>query len=349
MTPGNPYTLTFGKEPTQLIQRAALKQALLNDLLATPASNQVFMITGVRGAGKTVFMTEVASELAQDPSWLVLELNPQRDMLQGLAAKLASQQALGEALRAAKVDLSLFGLGVTIDGSTPIADIETAIQRMLQTAASKGKRVLLCVDEVDNNEFMREFAHAFQILLRADLPVYLLMTGLYESIRSLQNERGLTFLFRTPRTTLGPLNIAAAARDYARVIGLAPDAALAMANETLGYAFAFQVFGHFAWKRPDDLASVREDARLYLEEYCYDKIWAELSQKDREVAQAIALTPSSQVRDIRAQLGMASNQFSPYRDRLARAGLVTTAEYGHLTFSLPFFAEYAASHAVSYD
>lgn len=42
----------------------------------------------------------------------------------------------------------------------------------------KGKRLLICIDEVVNTSQMRAFAAALQIFLRHDLPIYLLMTGL---------------------------------------------------------------------------------------------------------------------------------------------------------------------------
>lgn len=46
------------------------------------------MITGVRGSGKTVMMTNIVSEIKKDEEWLTVELNPTRDMLQSLAAKI---------------------------------------------------------------------------------------------------------------------------------------------------------------------------------------------------------------------------------------------------------------------
>ena len=39
------------------------------------------MITGVRGSGKTVMMTNIASEMRkQSDEWIVVELNPNRDL-----------------------------------------------------------------------------------------------------------------------------------------------------------------------------------------------------------------------------------------------------------------------------
>ncbi|WP_054653437.1 hypothetical protein [Limosilactobacillus equigenerosi] len=57
----------------------------------------------------------------------------------------------------------------------------------------KGYRLLVTIDEVTNSQSMREFTAAFQILVRQEAPIFLLMTGLYENISDLQNEDSLTF------------------------------------------------------------------------------------------------------------------------------------------------------------
>ena len=83
----------------------------------------------------------------------------------------------------------LLGLGVEIDGVSPITDINVAVTRMLERINKKHKRVLVTIDEAVCNDTMKEFVSLFQIYMRQDLPVFLLMTGLYENIYELQNEK----------------------------------------------------------------------------------------------------------------------------------------------------------------
>lgn len=80
----NPFTLSFGKRPMQHISRIAQTNYVIDNFRADTPSNQIFMITGVRGAGKTVMMTNIAAEMRKDREWIVLELNPTRDLLQSL-------------------------------------------------------------------------------------------------------------------------------------------------------------------------------------------------------------------------------------------------------------------------
>ena len=44
----------------------------------------MFIITGVRGSGKTVMMTEISQKLRENDQWIVIELNPVTDLLKGL-------------------------------------------------------------------------------------------------------------------------------------------------------------------------------------------------------------------------------------------------------------------------
>lgn len=59
----NPFTLSFGKKPLQYISRLTETNQILESFCAEIPSNQIYMITGVRGSGKTVMMTNIASEL----------------------------------------------------------------------------------------------------------------------------------------------------------------------------------------------------------------------------------------------------------------------------------------------
>ena len=64
---------------------------------------------------------------------------------------------------------------------------------MLDIIKSKNKKVMLCIDDVSNNQNVKIFIQQFQILHRKEIPIFLLITGLYENVRSLQNEKLLTF------------------------------------------------------------------------------------------------------------------------------------------------------------
>lgn len=340
----NPFTLNFGKSPLESVSRPFQTNEIIDTFLAEPVNQQMFLITGVRGCGKTVMMTEISHNLRNREEWVVIELNPSRDLLLGMLSKLNSNRTCAKIITSAKIDLSFFGFGVSIEGETPITDSETAIMMILEQMKKNGKKLLITIDEVTNNEYMRVFAGSFQIFVRQDLPVYLLATGLYENIDELQNEKNLTFLYRAPKIQMKPLNNQAIANKYQRIFQLQPEEALQMANLTQGYAFAFQVLGYLTWNNNGDFKSVLDEYKQYLSEYVYDKIWSELSRKDREVAKAIAEAESGRIKEIRELLNMETNQFNPYRKRLIKKGILSGDTRGYVSFTLPLFDDYVINN-----
>ena len=338
---GNPFTLAFGRRPLENIDRPVQMNEIIDAFLETPINQQIFMITGIRGSGKTVLMTDVSRHLKAENDWTVIELNPETDMLHSFAAKLSRVEKFSETFRKAKINLSLLGLGLEIDGVSPIADDETAISRMLESICKKGARVLVTVDEVTNNENIRKFAAAFQIFIRAELPVFLLMTGLFENIDDLRNQKSLTFLYRAPRIQLEPLNMPAMASRYKEIFHMKEEDADQMAQKTNGYAFAFQVLGYLTFRSGNgQFKEILPVYRQYLDEYVYEKLWSELSEMDKTVARGIAESKSGCSADIRQILGISSNSLSQYRRRLIKKGLVSGEEHGKLQFTLPLFDEY---------
>lgn len=65
----NPFSLTFGKEPVSAISRDKQLNEIVEGFTADNPEFHVCMITGVRGSGKTVMMTEVSSEIKQSKDW----------------------------------------------------------------------------------------------------------------------------------------------------------------------------------------------------------------------------------------------------------------------------------------
>lgn len=336
----NPFSLMFGKVPLENISLPLQKNQISEAFDNEPAVQQIFMISGIRGAGKTVLLTEICNLYRSKENWVVVELNPNGDLLQGLLIKLSNDSRCLNIIKSAKLNLSFWGIGLEIEGSTPITDTETAIMQILTNLQKAGKKVLVAIDEVTSNSQMHEFASAFQIMIRQNAPLYLLMTGLYENIDELQNEKSLTFLYRAPKIYLKGLNLGAVGRKYKSIFSLNDEQAREMAKLTKGYPFAFQVLGYLTYNNAGNYTSVISEYRQYLEDYVYDKIWSELSPKDKQITYAIAECESGRIIEIRQRLGIDTNAFNPYRKRLIRKGIINGDERGFVKFTLPMFKEY---------
>jgi hypothetical protein len=335
----NPFSLTFGKSPLEMIPRVVQQQEITDMFSAEIINQQVYIITGLRGTGKTVLLNDIAKYYRNEDRWEVIELNSERDLLQSLASKLYDIKGVKDAFIKAKIDVSALGIGVSAEDTFQYNDIESAIAKMLEVLKDKKKRLLITIDEVVNSKNMRIFASAFQIFVRQDYPIFLLMTGLLQNITNLQDEKSLTFLYRAPKIQLGSLNISAIKEKYKQVFELEDEEALELARYTKGYPFAFQVLGYMYWNTPS-VSNVMLDYKLYLYEMVYDKMWSELSKKDKKVCVAIAKSETGKIKEVREILKMTSNEFNPYNDRLKKKELILKSERGYCEFVLPFFKEY---------
>ena len=118
-----------------------------------------------------------------------------------------------------------------------------------------------------------------------------------------------------------------------------------MAELTKGYPFAFQVLGYLTWNHAGDYEAVIDEYEQYLSEFVYDKIWSELSQKDRIVARGIAEVDGGKIKDIWERIGMETNEFNPYRKRLIKKGILSGEMRGYVYFTLPLFDEYVIDNS----
>ncbi|MBO4899350.1 MAG: ATP-binding protein [Lachnospiraceae bacterium] len=337
----NPFNISFGQIPNRYINRLTQSSQIVDTFQSENPSTNAYILTGVRGCGKTVMMTSISETIAKDESWMVVELNPEIDMLHSLAAALYSDITVRDRMVKSKIDLSVLGLGVSVENGVSIIDMDIAIRHMLENIAQLGRKLLVTVDEVTNNPNIKAFAASYQIYIRKNYPIYLLMTGLYENINSLQNDKSLTFLYRAPKLLLEPLNFTAVKTSYKKVFDTDDSIAEDMARLTRGYSFAFQVLGYLVWEKGvSALQEILPEYDQYLAEYVYDKIWSELSAKDKEIICEMASSHKTRVADIREGIGFSTSEFSVYRDRLMKKGILSSDQYGHVNLALPRFEEF---------
>ena len=339
MIKNNPYTLVFGKKPSQSIPRPVEVNEVMESFLNEPANQQIYMITGVRGCGKTVFMTEVAGELKERDDWEVLELSTSQSLLEGMSQALSKEKRFTKLLKQG-VGVSIAGFGLSYGGGGADASPQIVIRETLDALKKKNKKLLICIDEVVSNDYMKEFASIFQILLREDYPLFLLMTGLYDNINDLRNEKNLTFLYRAPEIKLKALNTRTIAENYMKILDLPEEDATEMASITKGYSFAFQVLGYFTYRHEGDYREAISEYRQYLEDYVYEKLWSELSNGDRKFLHAVAASKTGKANEIKDIMGIDNNQYTPYRDRLIKKMILNGDEYGYLKITLPLFEDY---------
>ena len=344
MTKENPFTITFGKQPDKLITRYEDTDRIISTFSADHAVSQTFLIEGIRGSGKTVLMTTVANQLSAKKEWIVINLNATMELLQNLALRLDVACNMKSELFKKGFNVSAAGFGLGVNGDEKNTDAVGIIDKAFKKLIRNKKRVLITIDEVLHDNNMKVFASQFQIFVRQDCPVFLIMTGLHENIDEIQNDPSLTFLLRSPKIITGPLSMIQIARQYREIFGLDEQKGSELAFLTRGYAFAFQALGVAYWDHGrDGMDAVMNEYEDLLDDFVYRKIWSSLSDTERKVVLAISDDEVS-TGDICHKLSMNSGTFSRYREKLISKGIAEPVRHGYLSLSLPRFYEVARNY-----
>ena len=189
-------------------------------------------------------LSSIASKLSEDKNWIVVDPGPKDNILENVASEIYETTKAKKLFVKGEFSFSFHGLTFSLKGDEPVTTVNTLLKKMLGYLKDKNKKVLITIDEIDNSDQMKTFIQAYQSLLRLKYPLYLLMTGLYENVSKLQEDKSLTFLYRAPKIRLEPLYIGSIASAYETYLNSTKETSLELAKLTKGYAYAYQVLGY---------------------------------------------------------------------------------------------------------
>jgi len=351
----NPFTTTFSKAPEYTYINTNKTDEILDNFSYERPSESVYKITGVRGSGKTVILAKIEEELRSESNrekgWLVFDLNPARDMLGQIAAMLHKEGYGKSDTKNRSVNISATalgtggGFGYASQQENEFFDIGVEIESMLQEAQANGKKIFVGIDEVSKTTEMVKFASEYGRWLRANYPVYLVCTGLYENIQEVSNVKNLTFFRRAITIKTEPLNMARMSEMYKHRLHVNSDEARAMAKCTKGYAYAFQKLGALYFKKRSDesLEHLVPELKAELFAYSYEKIWEEMTEADRFLVSLLIDKDEYKREEVLKLMGARSGNYSMYRDRLLKRGILEGRQ-AYISLALPFFADYVKEY-----
>ena len=166
------------------------------------------------------------------------------------------------------------------------------------------------------------------------------MTGLYENIYNLQRDKRCSFLLRAEKVNVGPLSLIGMTNQYMQTFQCSKDDALKMAAFTKGYSYAFQALGYIMWDKDCSLEEALPSFDEKMASYCYEKVWDDLSEKEKEIITLLAQNGEMRTGDIAAKIGVTDKTFSVQRDRLIKKGIIDGSDHGLVRIALPRFDEF---------
>ena len=336
----NPFNLMYGLLPNSIVNRDEDYNKIVQEFNRNNPSTYSYIITGVRGSGKTVLLREIANNLEKD-GWIVLDINPQGDIVSSVAQKMFYEGNKYKLFLDWKLTIDLKYIQLEISKNNYINDPEVIFEHLLSKANKNNKKVLITIDEVNNTQALRLFANTYQSMIGKKYNVYLLMTGLKDNVDALLNSKAASFLSRTPKIDLKPLDIIEIAHKYHSLLNVNEEFAIRLAKLTKGYAFAYQVLGYICYEtHAKDINDELIRAYDNLRNNGYDVVWKNLTEKERELCIAIAMNIDDNSKNILELSNMKMSNYQNYRNKLIQQGIIYSDGYGKIAFTLPRFKDF---------
>lgn len=335
------------------------------------APGRLMLITGQRGYGKTVLLTEMG-RMARAQDWEVISDTASKGMCKRMIDDIASHGAHVEA--ELSPSLSIGGVlsasigSIHAGGGTNAATLRSVVRSRL-SSLPEGKGILFTVDESQtaSRDEMVDLAITVQHIIRdedmSDLPddrkrgIAFVFAGLPSMVDRLVNDDVLTFLRRCMREDLGSIGIADVRNSYVQTVvesgmSIDDDVAMEAAQATQGYPYMVQLVGYYMWQSArrrrqvritaQDVARAIPDAQLAFGEAVCDPAYRGLSESQQSMLRAMLIDyPNpSRISDIVERTGVSRSWISRCRDSLVEAHVVSVPARGKVAFAIPQLAEY---------
>jgi hypothetical protein len=377
----NPFSMGAGNPPRALAGREGQKEQFRNLLgrLQRGRSEQSIVLSGLRGAGKTVLLLEFES-IADALGWTApdpIEIRPETDFRAELAdaayealLRLNRRRALGDRLKSFSGLLAGFKLGMSTDGamefsfdSDALAGVTGNLERDLvhlfvelgETAKRHQTGVVFLIDEMQflEREEMEAIAAAMHRMSQRQLPIALAGAGLPQLPGMLVEAKSYAErLFSYP--VVGPLSEEAAIEalsepakeEGARFAGDALSRIVALSG---CYPAFIQAYGKEAWNMapssPITLTDIEATEVLVeskLDEEFFHVRFEKATQAERRYMAAMADLGDGPARtsEVASRLQRSVSSTSTPRESLIGKGLIYSPKFGEVDFTVPHFAAF---------
>ncbi|MDR6939040.1 ATP-binding protein [Arcanobacterium hippocoleae] len=367
----NPFKPTAGKMPPVLIGRDyAIEEFTdgINDGAGSPG--RLIRISGNRGTGKTVLLTELGKIAAQQ-NWFVIDETAGEGLaerlLEALVGKEKSKRKITD-ITLPTVNIDPIGIDfgkVSLSPKLLPTTLRDALSKRIADVNRKhhDAGVFLTIDEVQaaSTTELRAIATAVQHLIREEKNIAVAFAGLPSSTSRLLHDEVITFLRRAIPLELGAIDLLEVREAFAEVIAAngrtITDAALDLLTAaTLGYPFLIQLVGYHVWRRATDDAPIDVNtaksgiaaAQIRLGQTVHAPAFDDLSDVDKTFLLAMSQDdgPSSMA-DIAKRMRKDTQYTGMYRARLIDAGVIAQVAYGKVDFAIPYLRAWLREHEAS--
>lgn len=353
----NPFRPTAGMTPPMLVGRESVLDDFVEGIAEGPgAPARLMRITGPRGSGKTVLLTELG-DIARERRWGVIDLSGQEALCDTFCQR-ARHLAPHVTRATVKASLPLVQGEVELAGAS--TDMRDVFERTTKRLTEGGAGLLITIDEVQDasRDEMRIIAANVQYMIRARQNIALVFAGLTTGVLDLLNGKALTFLRRAKAEELDSIPIAEVAESFAQTfeasgLHISGTELESAAQATGGYAYLIQLVGYHIWRAArrhadassdvthDDVQRGVANAMREFERAVIETALAPLTKPAIEYLLAMAdLGDVCATADVAKGMGKPASYAASYRRILIKNQLIEATAPGYVAFSIPYLRQY---------
>ncbi|PLS28821.1 ATP-binding protein [Bifidobacterium parmae] len=374
----NPFKPTAGKMPPILIGRQSViddfSEALTNGV---GAPGRIMLITGQRGFGKTVMLTEFR-RIAKSQHWETIGETASEGLVSRLVQALSpsgmriDQATISPSIGIPGVAAASLGQAHLSAAVNPLTLRNAINARLGSRKIGKGKGILITIDETQaaSHEDVVAIATAVQHVIAdadesdvADIDkkgVAIVFAGLPYMVNELLDNEVTTFLRRALRRELDNVPIVDVKNAFLETIAdsgktIGEEEALQAARQSDGYPYMVQLIGYYMWQSAERRGSdsiTSQDVETGLRDalLAFDDAVCAPALDGATGAERLFLTAMAQdspgptrVADIAQRARRSRSWVGKYRAILIKDRLIRPAGHGTVEFAVPHLGEYLAS------
>lgn len=371
----NPFKPTAGKMPPILIGRQTIIDDFSESLKnGVGAPGRIMLVTGQRGFGKTVMLTEFR-RIAKAQHWETIAETASQGLVARLVAALTPEKLrLDEAEISPTVAVpgiisASLGQAHFSAQTSPLTLRNALNERLGSRKIGKGKGILITIDETQaaSREDLVAIATAVQHVItdtdESDTPdaekkgVAIVFAGLPYMVNDLLDNEVTTFLRRALRRELDNVPLPDVRSAFVQSVAesgktISNDDALDAARRSEGYPYMVQLVGYYMWQSAqrrgsavitaDDVNAGAGDAMLAFEDAVCAPALNGTTGAERLFLTAMAEdSPNpTRVSDIAERTRRSRSWVGKYRAILIKDKLIRPADHGYVEFAVPHLGEY---------
>lgn len=364
----NPFTPSFGQVPCQIAGRKDVMTELdyaFDNAPGDPSLTSVFV--GARGTGKTALLTYYAKEMSGD-GWISVNVSCLPGMMEDIflqternAAHILSGETTTNITATVKATVAGFGgeLKLEKEKKEEVSNWRIRMTDLIEQLNRIGTGLLITIDEISPKEpEMTQFIAVYQMWIREERKVALLMAGLPNNVSSLISSGEISFLRRASQYEFPMISGYEVADCFrytvekgGKTIG---DEALNIAVEAIcGFPFMLQLVGYRAFMHAGEntevsAEDVREGIHMAIKDMKYRVLKPTLDEvSDMGIAFLRSMAEDEEyslTTDIAERLGKTAGYVSTYRGRLVAQGVIESRGRNQVVYALPFLKEFLSEY-----